>query len=356
MGPVSFRIGTGTGFMSLDLDELDRTLAEIDEEDRPAKSRGRQLGVLPILVAVVALAGFGGIIYYAYNSGVKSGSEVAAPLLTPDGPAKVKPDDPGGLIVPHRDKTIYNVVRDGGSDAPQAEVETLLPPPETPLRPPEEEVVTEAERQAAQSSIPPIPSITDEEEQSGPLQLVPAPPETESEQEAEPELPSPALEAPSAPATIDTQDSNTENQETTVAVAPTPAPAPAPKPDPEPEPPAAVAAPTPAPAPAPTPEPPATPAPAPTAAVPAAISNAWRIQIAALRSESAATAEWGRQVSRNQALLGNLSLQVQKVDITGKGTFFRVRGGPLGSKAEAHALCAKLKAEKVNCIPVRPGA
>ena len=48
MGPVSFRIGTGTGFMSLDLDELDRTLAEIDEEDRPAKSRGRQLASLPL--------------------------------------------------------------------------------------------------------------------------------------------------------------------------------------------------------------------------------------------------------------------------------------------------------------------
>jgi len=55
-------------------------------------------------------------------------------------------------------------------------------------------------------------------------------------------------------------------------------------------------------------------------------------------------------------LVGGLTLQVQEVDVTGKGTFFRIRGGPMADKDAADALCGKLKAKNIPCIPVRPGA
>ncbi len=87
-----------------------------------------------------------------------------------------------------------------------------------------------------------------------------------------------------------------------------------------------------------------------------ALSQKWRVQVGAVRSEAAAEKEWARIVGKNKNLLGDLTLQVQKVDVTGKGTFFRIRGGPVTDKAKATGLCAKLKANKIPCIPVRPGA
>ena len=49
-------------------------------------------------------------------------------------PVKVRPEKPGGLQVPNRDKLVYSRIQDGGLE-PQgpATVERLLPLPETPL-------------------------------------------------------------------------------------------------------------------------------------------------------------------------------------------------------------------------------
>lgn len=344
--------------MSSEMDDLERTLAELESEETGSTKRRKQLGLLPILVGVVALAGFGGILYYVYDTGVREGSEVAAPILIPEGPVKIKPEDPGGLDVPHRDKTVYSVVENGGEGVPAAEVETLLPPPEDPMRPPPPE-----EPAVAQTDAPPIPSITEpaagdvavqsapaETGGQGPVALVPRP-----SQPSEPALPSPALQAPQEPATLETAPQQLAGRPADEASA-QPAPA---------EPPASrivieveeqvTQAPSAASRPEPAPQPSAPPQTA--AAVPAGgIAGSWRVQISALRSREAAEAEWNRQKGRHPDLLGNLSLQVQEVDITGKGTFYRVRGGPLADKASADALCEKLKAQKLNCIPVRPGA
>ena len=120
--------------MSSEFEGLERELAEIDEEEgRRIPTKAARL--LPMLVAAVALLSFGAIIYYAYNRGLTTGTEVAAPLITPEGPAKVKPADPGGLEVPHRDKLVYGALDKSADDS---RVEQLLPPPEDPMRPPAE--------------------------------------------------------------------------------------------------------------------------------------------------------------------------------------------------------------------------
>ena len=110
--------------MPSDYDPLERELAQFDEDMQRRPSR-RTWRFLPIAIAAVALAVFGAIVWYAYSKGVREGSEVAAPLLKPDGPMKVAPENPGGLQVPHQEKTVYNQIDERADDS---RVERLLPP------------------------------------------------------------------------------------------------------------------------------------------------------------------------------------------------------------------------------------
>ena len=90
---------------------------------------------LAILVALVVMALFAGGLWVAYTQGARNSSAPSAageaPLIKADTrPTKVKPEQPGGMQVPDRDKMIYNQGR-GGQARPV--VEHLLPPAEKPL-------------------------------------------------------------------------------------------------------------------------------------------------------------------------------------------------------------------------------
>ncbi len=89
------------------------------------------------VLSVAAMAVFAGGVYAAYIAGthhaaVPSAAGDKVPLIRADAqPSKVRPDRPGGMEVPDRDKLIYSE-RSGGPP-----VERLLPPPEQPgPRPP----------------------------------------------------------------------------------------------------------------------------------------------------------------------------------------------------------------------------
>ena len=64
--------------------------------------------------------------------------------------------------------------------------------------------------------------------------------------------------------------------------------------------------------------------------------------------------EWSRLRKNHSDLLGKLELSVIKADLgPGKGLFYRLRAGPLASKAAARNLCAKLAKRKVGCLIAR---
>lgn len=297
------------------MDDLDRELAAIEGEgsSRPSVLSSSGSKVLPIAVAAIALIGFGAITFYAYNQGVRSGSEEAAPLLSPEGSAKVQPEDPGGMEIPHQDKLVYNRVEDSVDDT---RVERLLPPPDEPTPPKLEDVTVESEGQAvAQVEVNPVPGEGQAEENTIEQSVTrkgsdgqPRPPEPKSPEA--PSLPEPTLAEPETPPTA----------------------APEPEPTPEAEPVQTVKA------------------------EPKDLSKAWRIQISAVKSMESANEEWKRQASKYPDLLGKLSLEVQKIEVQGKGTFYRVRGGPLTDQDAARKLCDDLKKKKVSCIVVKPGA
>jgi septal ring-binding cell division protein DamX len=311
-------------------DELDRELGGLDDARPRRGGDGGGLRLLPILVGVVSLLALGGIVWYAYSQGVREGSETAAPLLRPDGPAKEVPADPGGRQIVGTDLDVYDRV--DGQSAPQGDIpegaERLLPQPEEPIIPPAqpEAPAAPAETAAGESGRAPVPA-----------------PET-------PSLPDPELAAPEAPPPTVGEGTRATAEDVAAAegASAEPAAPAAPEPAAEPESAAQPAPETASAAPA---------QPEQTAAAPATASAAgdgWRIQIAALTSESAARDAWNRHQQAHQALLGPLALQIQQANVNGT-TYYRVRGGPLQSRDAARDLCTKLKAAGAACIPVAPG-
>ncbi len=84
---------------------------------------------------ILALAGFAGVLWYAYEWGLGGGETVELPTVQAEaGPEKEKPSDPGGLQVPYQDQLVLNQ-GEAGATAPR--IERLLPPPEAPLPPPD---------------------------------------------------------------------------------------------------------------------------------------------------------------------------------------------------------------------------
>lgn len=94
-----------------------------DGDDNQGMSKGKWIGAI---LAILIVAGFGVGIWYAYDQGVKKGVQLAPPIISADtSPVKVKPDEPGGMDIPHQDKQVFGVLKSG---EPQEKVEKLMPP------------------------------------------------------------------------------------------------------------------------------------------------------------------------------------------------------------------------------------
>jgi tetratricopeptide (TPR) repeat protein len=89
-------------------------------------------------------------------------------------------------------------------------------------------------------------------------------------------------------------------------------------------------------------------APVAAARAPAA-AGGFALQVAAVPERGQVATEWERLAVRFPLLQG-LELQAaQSVDVAGKGTFYRVLAGRFGSRAEAEALCERLRAVGGAC-------
>jgi cell division septation protein DedD len=82
--------------------------------------------------------------------------------------------------------------------------------------------------------------------------------------------------------------------------------------------------------------------------------SGFKVQLASLQDPEAAQQEWKRLQGLHPELLGNLAMQTQKVEIEGRGTFYRIQAGPLPSRETADDLCALLKGRDQPCIVVAP--
>ncbi len=287
----------------------------------PAPLRVRRSGWLGrVVLGIAVLALFGIALRYTYDLGVEHGLEMAPPLIRAEvGPAKIAPEQPGGMEIPHQDKLVYEGVSSDQSDDEQGE---LLPPPEEPAAKPAPEadegadVLSFEDEPAAIERAEPA-TVSGEEQVSAtdiaakadaPIaSTVPPPPPPVSE--AAPDAQDAGAGAPEDSGAAKEEDGAGEQAALTTGAG---------------------------------------------AAEPAGPGR-FKVQIAAFRSSEAAEAGWQRLRAAHEDLLGGLTHIVVRADLGAeKGIYYRLQAGPLADAAAATALCGKFKAREQGCFVVRP--
>ena len=205
-------------------------------------------------------------------------------------PVKVRPENPGGLQIAGTDKVVYD-----RTSVHKAEVmEKLFPEPEQPVAPPAEQVMP------VEEILPPVPQETEiipEGTEDVMAVVSPEIPEDSGAPAEQPVISEPVV----------------QEQKTTE--------------DPEPEPKAE-----------------------PAVVVPKEI---WRAQLLSSSSKSKVETAWKGILKKHAALLSDMPYQVVPVEISGKGTFYRLQVGDFAKKDMVMNLCEKLKKKKQDCIPVK---
>lgn len=270
----------------------------VNAEDRgaaPKKGGGSRWGrrLLTMLVATAAVGGFAVVVVYSYDKGKVAGNEGAVPLITAQsGPTKMRPKDPGGMVVPNRDKQVYG--RLNVAERPPR-VERLLPPPETVVsKPPPPVPASRVAAMSGKSMEQTAKKLAAIEPAAGnaTAKIPPAPP------------------VKSAPAMKDKQAVQKPMKTASLATPPKKAMK--------------------------------------------SSRSAYRVQLASVRSEKAAAQAWGRHKFNHAELFGKLESKIVRVELKGKGTYYRLQAGPLANAAAARTLCSKAKKRKIGCILVRP--
>lgn len=282
-------------------------------------------------VAVLSLALFGGVVWYAYTSGTNGPIGPVRTVEANPEPYKAKPENPGGEIIPDQDKLVFNEAVGRTTDtedilgdepeAPQSKPEPVrvgkfIPP--TPKPPPAPEPAQEAAPPGA------APPVADPTQQPADAKLNAVPPATP----AQPVDPTKA--APTA-------KTNSAAKATGVIVqqpAPVPAPVPAPAVTPLPVVPGAESKPL-------TPQ---IVEPKPAGA------KSPVVQLGAYGSEAGAMESWAQVQRKQGSVVGGLTPQVIKFNAPGKGDLYRLVIGPFADRSAATDVCAQLKAQGRDCI------
>ena len=86
-------------------------------EREAAQPRRRGTMIAALVGAVVVLGGLGAL---AFSFGGKGGGEAPVIVKADNSPIKVKPENPGGAVVPNQDNKVYDAVAKGGGAAQPA--------------------------------------------------------------------------------------------------------------------------------------------------------------------------------------------------------------------------------------------
>jgi hypothetical protein len=280
------------------------------DETGDEAGRGRMVLLLAVVFVVAAVV----LLYVVFQQGVRTGGRNAPPVIVADiGPEKIKPEDPGGLEVPHQDKTVYDRV--SGEDLDR--VERLLPEPEEP-------VDVSGLRTGSSEPIADVGADSVKE----PVAEEPVKPEPVKVKTIKPQpKPTPVTPAPEATATNkietiddliqslpDTEDDPIGNSVAEVDTASVNRV---------------------------------------SGTIPSATSGAYVVQVGSFKGAEMASGGWEALVRKNSDLLGELRPDIQLADLGARGVYYRLRIGPFETKEDAQNLCVALKARRQDCL-VRP--
>lgn len=285
------------------------------------------------------------------------------PLISASsGPVKERPEQPGGIDIPHRDVAVFEQLEDGKTDE-SATVEQLLGQGEAPalpdgdaMAPPVEGAVESLDAELGETALP--PAVT--EAQMDPEQMmqesVQALMESEKAQAAAQEVEQTLTPEQQAVKESVQKAEEAMKIEPPKEVAPVPAvKEAAPKPvaaevkkEVKKEVKPAVKAPQ---APERLPSELFT-----TGEVPKQVASSTgvmrRMQLGSFKSEDMARAALGKIEKQHGGLLQGVSLDVVRADLGAKGVYYRVVSAPLDS-GQAKAICESLQAQKAGCLLIR---
>ncbi|MET3659720.1 SPOR domain-containing protein [Aquamicrobium ahrensii] len=343
--PYAAQQGVEDGF---DYDpDAGEAMSEADDMDEQ-RPRSRMFLVAAVVGAVALVGGIG-----AFALSFGGGDSGDAPVLVKadESPIKVKPENPGGAVIPNQDNKVYDMVAKGGKPVAPTQ-ETLVSDAEQPVdvaaRAPDARIVGEGAPAKSEDRIEPAQvddeSAVDETPAVAPRKvrtMVVRPDGTLVARED----PQPAQQiAATEPTDPAPQTVSVPGAEQTGAVTPAVNPQ--------------QTASTPSAAPVAPQRPAEQPVdivgevkPGQVAALDpnAAAAGAWAMQIASQPSVEAAQSTYQDLARRYAGVLQGRSVNIVKAEVAGKGTFYRVRVAA-DSRAEAISLCEKYKAAGGACF------
>ena len=80
-----------------------------------------------------------------------------------------------------------------------------------------------------------------------------------------------------------------------------------------------------------------------------AMASGPAVHLASFRTQKSAERGWGKILNTHKALLEDLDHKITRVNLGRKGTYYRLKAGPLKSATEAKQLCRKLKRRRQFC-------
>jgi cell division protein FtsN len=354
----SFSSGAA-GMDNLDYDpSFDEEMSVPDAATADAARQPSNRGLM--LAAVVgAVAVIGGVGAFALSFGGSDGSGAPVLIKADNQPIKVKPENPGGTVIPNQDNKVYDVVANGAKPAAPEQkklVADAQEPVDVNARPPladSEQPAAEdvGSGQKSEARLLPSEPVADETESKAVAAVAPRKVKTlivkpdgtlVPREEAEPAV-SVAAGEPADPAPQHVVNTSSEDQTGTVPqtasadaqrsqmpeTAPVAPQRPADQPvdivgEVKPETVASIA-----------PE--------------NAASGGWAMQIASQPSVESAQKTYQNLSRRYESILGGHDAKIVKAEIAGKGTFYRVRIAA-NSRDDAINLCTSYKAAGGNCF------
>lgn len=289
-------------------------------EQRSSGPSGRQRSIAMWSAGVLVATVVSGLLVWLVSDNERSlqaGNDVPV-VKAAESPVKTRPEEPGGMHVPHRDKLIYQRLK--GDEEPPV-VERISSAPEEPLPPPQSEPDSSA-----------ISSDLSNNGDAPPAEFLPTPPEDLALVQPIEEFFDDAV--PGAPTAVEPSPESSS----VAMVAPRPRPT---------VPPSAPSGSAPGPQPGLSAE-----ARAAQSLLMGTAAGDYAIQLASVRSRQEASREWERLRRSHADILGNLQLTVLEADLGQRGKYYRLRAGPITNQNSARQACKSLVDRKVACIVV----
>lgn len=136
-------------------DEPDRLpwMQEVEEDESDGMSKGQKRFLL-VIGAIIMVSLFASLIFYAYDRGRQEAMGVGNEppvVLANDGPAKVQPNDRGGLNVPDQDRLVFNTLNN--QNANNQTGQTFTASPEQPVERPSSSTAATTQQPVTQQPV-----------------------------------------------------------------------------------------------------------------------------------------------------------------------------------------------------------